>query len=111
MEIKLVEIRDAGTFIPAMAVRLKDRIDEEQYLLRRSGFGTDGDCIMLTRLETGQGQYDPYDWPANPRTMRYAHHFIVTRWEEIRSGDVIDVEFIMGVTKQPKVSERLTNPL
>lgn len=111
MEIKLVEIRDAGTFIPAMAVQLCARIDEEEYLLRRAGFAPDEGYIMLTRLDTAQGQHDPDEWPANPRTMRHAHYHVIARWHEIKSGDVVDVEHVLHERDTPKMSERLTDPL
>lgn len=111
MEIKLVEIRDAGTFIPAMAVQLCARIDEEAYLLRRAGFAPDEGYIMLARLDTAQAQHDPDEWPVNPRTMRNAHYHVIARWHEIKSGDVIDVRVILHETEQPAVSERLTDPL
>lgn len=111
MDIKLVEIRDSGTFIPAMAVQLCARIDEEAYLLRRAGFAEDEGYIMLTRLDTAAGQHDPDEWPVNPRTMRHAHYFIIARWHEIKSGDVIDVQYLLKETERPKASERLTDPL
>lgn len=47
MESKIIEIRDSGTFIPALAVRLGSSDERERYLLARSGFGLlacDGDA-------------------------------------------------------------------
>lgn len=119
MEIKLLEIRDEATFIPTMAVRLTARDEAEFYLLRRAGFGkeqitpfdsVDGKdyCeyyIVLWRLEGGPAEYDPYSW--GNRTMANAHKFIIENWRTLQPGQVIDVQFILGETKEPKRSERL----
>jgi hypothetical protein len=39
-------------------------------------------------------------------THRVAHDHIRQHWDELRDGDVIDVEFILGRSSAPKVSER-----
>lgn len=41
--MKLLEIRDAGTFIPAMAIKICANDSKDDYLLRRAGFGLSGD--------------------------------------------------------------------
>lgn len=113
MEVKLLEIRDEATFIPAMAVRLTARDEAEMYLLRRAGFATEQIApqyhpepyIILWRLEGGPAEYDPYNW--TNRTMKNAHGFIIDNWRTLQPGQVIDVQFILGETKEPKRSERL----
>lgn len=101
MEIKLLEIRDRGTFIPAMAVRVSG---EDGYLLRRAGFGSQP-LVLLIHLEMMKCSYDPYDWPRPSRTMTDAHLWITKHWEEFETGQVVDVEFVLGYTKEPKRSE------
>jgi hypothetical protein len=52
---------------------------------------------------------DPYSWGIRnkgPRTFPVAHNWIIDHFDEISDGDVIDVEFILGETKQPKTTER-----
>ena len=39
MTSKIIEIRDDGTFIPALAIRLGSPNERERHLLARSGFG------------------------------------------------------------------------
>lgn len=39
--------------------------------------------------------------------MVEAHRYIESYFDKLNSGDVIDVEHILGETKEPKVSERL----
>lgn len=108
--VKFLEIRDAGTFIPALAVSMDAMRWEnplDVWLLRRGGFGVSSECVFLCKLHTGGGEYDPYSWHASSRTMQVAHEWIEKHFNELKSGDVVDVEFILGITKAPKTSERL----
>ena len=104
MDTKLVEIRDRGTLVPALALRVSGR---DGWLFQRAGFG-DQPLVYLIMLATEQCQYDPYHWD-NRRTMGNAHHWIAEHWEELTSGAVVDVEFILGETAQPKRSEQLSH--
>ena len=40
--------------------------------------------------------------------MPNAHCYIERKWRELKDGDVIDVEFILGETTSIKISERIT---
>ncbi|MES2959856.1 MAG: hypothetical protein V4792_16825 [Pseudomonadota bacterium] len=102
MTIKLLEIRDAGTTIPAMAIQVSGA---DGWLLRRAGFGEQA-CIYLIMLATQRCAYDPYHWNGGARTMPIAHIHIIDHWDDLTSGDVVDVEFILGATSAPKVSEQ-----
>ena len=51
---------------------------------------------------------DPHGWDANRgRTIRKAHFYIIEHWNELRDGDVVDVEFILGERDKPKIAERI----
>ena len=106
MKAKALEIRDEGTFIPALAVDMNPDDPAQRYLLRRVGYACDGRSnILLTRLcGDGEASNDPYSWGG--RTWPVAHHWIIDHWDELNDGDVVDVSFILGETKQPKISER-----
>lgn len=113
MQTKALEIRDEGTFIAALAVDMnpsfgRPHSEAQKYLLRRCGYPCDGrPNVILTRLDgNGQATNDPYAWGG--RTWPAAHHWIIEHWNEINDGDVVDVSFILGETKAPKVSERFT---
>jgi hypothetical protein len=120
MQAKALEIRDDGTFIPALAVDMNpsapngpyspnaEILRAQQYLLRRCGYACDGrPNILVTHLD-GNGSpatNDPYHWGG--RTWPVAHDYIIKNWDRLKDGDVVDVEFILGETKAPKVSERM----
>lgn len=106
MEIKLFEIRDIATFVPAMAIRVSGA---DGYLMRRAGFG-DVPMVYLVTLATEHCAYDPYNWNAQ-RTMGNAHLYIAEHWEELKNGDVIDVEFILGESSTKKISEQTDWPI
>lgn len=98
MTNKLLEIRDRATFIPALAIQVSG---DDGYLMRRAGFKSP--MVYLVALATERACYDPYNW--GNRTMSNAHHYIAEHFDELRDGDVIDVEFILGETTAPKCSE------
>lgn len=112
METKTFELRDRGTFIPVVAINcnLANEADHylnpsDYYLLRRAGYSTGFRCILFGRLEGGSNfEYDPFDW--GDRTFQVAHNYITAHWDSLRSGEVIDVEFILNETQTIKVSEQ-----
>lgn len=109
MKTKILEIRDCATFIPAIAVEMTAADDIERYYLGRAGYADHGrKFIMLTNLNGGrQATSDPFDWAGPARTWHVAHRYIEEHWEELKTGDVVCVETIVGERQTPKISERL----
>lgn len=111
-ETKTIEIRDTATFIPALAVLLRAPEDEEhpaRYLFRRGGWSddlTEPVNVLLMHLQTNRCEVEHFRW--NSRTMAEAHSYLERNWRNIKCGQVIDVEFLLGITKEPKVSEEVT---
>jgi hypothetical protein len=116
VEVKLFEIRDEGTFMPVMCIRLTSTTEEERYLLARAGYGVDymsqRQYIQMINLAGGSGHSccDPYEWPGGATTLPEAHKHIIEHWDALETGDVVDVEYVNGRTSESKVSERLTTP-
>jgi hypothetical protein len=127
MQTKALEFRDEGTFIPVLAVNMNplpikaagslivdpmETHSAQRYLLLRVGYPCDGrPNILLTRLSgDGQATNDPYGWKCGTRTFRVAHAWIIEHWAEIKDGDVIDVQWILGETADKKPSERVSYP-
>lgn len=104
MEVKLLEVRDRMTFLPVYAISTKPLNDSQNFLLRRMGFNH-GESVIIARLngETNSSA-DAYHW--NDRTMQTAHLYIEEHFDALKDGDVVDVEFILGESTQPKISER-----
>lgn len=105
MKAKALEIRDRATFIPALAVDMNPDNEAQKALLRRCGYSCDKTPnILLTRLSgEGQATNDPFAWGG--RTWPVAHDYIILKWEQLKDGDVVDVEFILGETSEIKTSE------
>lgn len=102
--VKILEVRDSATFIPVVAMAMESSDPKENYLLRRLGFGGKR-LIQLTWVTANVSNYDPFKWGTNPRTLFAAHKHIEENWDEIETGDVIDVEYILGETTEKKLSE------
>ena len=114
LEMKVIEIRDEGTCIPAIAIRMVSLDTITRHYLKRSGYPDGHDrpaSIMLMRIHDGKATNDPYEWPdltGDRRTMPTAHKWIIENWDELEHGQVVDVEFILGIASEPKIAERLT---
>lgn len=109
MIVKTFEIRDSMTFIAAIGILIDCNLAEpaDLYLMRRAGYSPEIPLVLFTRLDGhGAAHYDPYSW--DNRTWQAAHQYVAEHWQELKSGSVVDVEFILGISAQPKVSERLT---
>lgn len=123
---KLIEIRDAGTFIPALATLVTVTGEQCDYLLRRAGWGVGQRFIMLAKLVDRECQDDPFRWGQNPRTMFVAHAALAGHplqkmdpdnidpdrlkqftFAALESGGVLDVEYILGLTDTVKESEQM----
>jgi hypothetical protein len=113
VEVKCLEVRDTGTFIPVICIRPVPTSEAQRYLLCRDGYSGEitERCVIMIDAQCYGCAYDPYDWPEGSRTKRFAHDYIIKNWHTLCDGDVIDVEFILGETAAPKRSERETVPL
>lgn len=107
MEVKLFELRDSATFMPVMAAKINPTNVSEIWMLKRMGYSADSvrPLIVLWRLSGGEAGADPYYHGS--RTMNTAHQHMIEHWDELESGQVIDVAFLLGETATPKISERL----
>lgn len=110
-ETRFFEVRDRGTFIPVMATRaigspldLSDRCRQQDWLFWRGAYSC---IIVLTHLHTGRSESDAFQWSNDgTRTMHVIHAALNESWDTYESGQVIDVEFVLGETATPKESER-----
>jgi hypothetical protein len=105
MKAKLFEVRDRLTFIPVLAVKLGPSTDQEDYLVRRCAHSYDR--VLLTWVTMETTHYDSNQWEGS-RTLREAHRFIQVNFEVLEPGAVVDVEYILGETEEPKQSEAIT---
>ncbi len=117
IESKVFELRDKATFIPILASRMASvcclasgitDVTEPrvQWLLRRAGYSLSPPyLILLTGLDGGQSEYDPYSWGGS-RTWAPAHQHIADHWEELESGDLIDARVILGEESEPCATEQ-----
>ena len=113
MMCKVLEIRDKGTFIPMLAIKLSPHgNDSARWLLAKAGYGIAQEeqetYILLAQLNGGNGRItcDPYDWGQNPRTYFVAHQWVIEHWDELTDGSVVCVEFALGERADPKQSDR-----
>lgn len=104
MEVKLIELRDSATFIPAIAIRLwrgrfEERLNdpESHWLIGAAGYGSP--CVLFGRLNGGEFTYDIFD-RSGSRTWFNAHRWVEDHWDEIPDGGIVDVRVILGETDE-----------
>ena len=114
MEVKLFEVRDRGTCIPVMAIKLGSDNLAERWLLSRAGYGVTTkahrDYVLLAQIDGGDGKITcgPFNWAGN-RTLFHAHRFIAAEFDALIPGQVIDVRVLIGESSKPVESDRLFN--
>jgi hypothetical protein len=111
MEVKLFEVRDRGTFLPVMVTKFRANTEAEAFILHRAGGLGSPEAFSTFFLELNSlenGSADPYIHPSD--TRKIAHQYIEQHWDQLSTGDVIDVEYITGQTDATKVSERFGYP-
>lgn len=102
---RLIEIRDAGTCITAIAIKTDPVFDEAYPFFARGGWSKDTVILIKCNGEC-VANYDPFEWRSSGnRTMFEAHRYIQDHFEELEYFSVVDVEYILGITDTPKSSE------
>ena len=101
--IKVVEIRDRATFIPAFAIKMLPSDEKELFLFKGAGYGVLHPCVMLVSIKAPwQSARCSDDWKSNMgRTMYVAHQWIENNFDEIENCQVIDVEFLLKEVDKP----------
>lgn len=101
--IKLVEIRDRATCIPAFAIKMLPETKDEVFLMKQTGYSSSYPCVMLVSIEAPWHSARSSDeWhEKSPRTMRIAHKYIEDNFDTLKSCEVIDVEFILKEVDVP----------
>lgn len=110
METKCIEIRDHGTCIPALAIKMIGSNEIERGFFSRCGYPLnnplhpgDWPAVVLMELNKQQATSDPYEWGG--RTYPVAHNYIYENFDSIPEGSVVDVRVILGEAETPAEPE------
>ena len=102
--MKVLEIRDRATYIPVVAFKTAGESDAEQSLFK--SVGLTNEHLILVKLSDCTANYSSFRWDRQSRTMRVAHDYINAHWNNIKSGDVVDIEYILKETVSKKMPQR-----
>ncbi len=96
MTTKLFEVRDTHTFVPVMAVKFTEPMNNaERYLIRRTGW-TYGD-VTVTKLDGHQ--------PASYGWWEQVKDYVAKEFDTLESGAVVDMRFVRGEVSEPCKSD------
>lgn len=104
MITKMFEVFDRQTHLAIMATKLHSTNIKEKWLLKQEGFW--GEPLIMVSVFYGENiisECMDLHW-TRARTIRNAHHYINEHFDELESGDVIDVRFILGEQNEPEKS-------
>ena len=110
MICKAFEVRDEGTHLPVLAVKLLPHDERERLILDRAGYGQDviaqGHHVLLISLadRSSFATTDPHGHYGG-RTLKHAHFHIDEYFDTLPSGSVIDVQYLLGETQTPVKTE------
>lgn len=108
MKTKMFEIRDAGTTIPVIAIKTDGDCVNETVHFTHAGWGVQS--VILVQHNGGRvlANADPFKWRSlGSCTLFEAHRYIQENFDQLPNFAVIDVEFLLGETKEIKSSEIL----
>lgn len=101
METKLITIYDTATRIRVMATMMQGTEQGEEHRLRLTGHGGPHPLLVVTKIEDmAESEWDPYNW--GNRGMIFAHDYIHTHWDKLKTCDSIDIEYLMKKTTTPR---------
>ena len=103
MIIKFLEVRDEATCIPVMAIQMLGGNGIQCKYLWREGYPLDGSAIILMRLSDQEAHLEPSYWSG--RTMPAAHSDILSRFNSLSEGEVIDVRVFLKEQENPVEAE------
>lgn len=106
MITKCIEVRDEGTCMPMLAIKMSADSTVEERFLWRCGYPRDGHSVVLMHLSDQRASSDPYNFGG--RTWRPAHSYIIDHFDELQDGAVVDVRVILGETSEPATPEIFT---
>lgn len=109
MEYKMIEVRDAMTTLPVLFIRpLPAANAQEKWMWKRAGFAETQDYTipleigaigsLKFKVPYSSGLYDP----RTERTMYHATVYVEEHWAELKNGDLVGVEFMLGESKLKK---------
>ena len=115
MENKLIEVRDVGTTLSILFIRLSAGSVSESFLLSRVGYGRRPQeyIVAIDLIHPLRIWLNPFETrmaTQGARTLYSAHEEMTRNWEKYNSGDVLDVQYVLGETRHPKTSERFSYP-
>lgn len=105
-QIKFFEIRDSMTTLPLMVTKLEPINSDEDWLIKRAMGSEPYPLFLVTFMSKGESRFDVYEWGrVGARTVKEAHQYIENNWDKLETGDVIDLEFLLGEKLTKKHSE------
>lgn len=113
MLTKTFEIIDKAWSRPVIATKITPWCAADTRLLAQAGIGFNiegrSNIILVTVILDGEGcsRIDAQGWPYSPRGLRIAHHYFDFHFDILESGELIDIEYLVGETKTKRIDDTI----
>jgi hypothetical protein len=104
METKIFEVRDIATRIMLVVISLATTNKRELNNLRRDGYNPSEEYYLFIWPGFNEVSYNPDMW-IKKRTRYISTSFVGTYFNRLNTGDVIDVEYLIGESIKKKYPE------
>jgi len=100
--IKFFEIKDKGMTVLAMAVKIDADLmcERDCKIIKAAGHQVNNFRLQLTRLRDGETKFLHTGWVMRGRMMKIAHKYIDENFDDLASGEVIEIEKIAKEKRQ-----------
>ena len=107
MKSKIFEIRDGSFYIPVLATATNmENCDYlvEAYHWKYANYKQYSPLVIVTQINSNplKSAYSPDEWTS--KTMQIAHEYIEENFNDLKSGAVIDIQYILGETNTKRKS-------
>lgn len=101
-EMKLLAAMDRATRKPVIAFKVIPETFEESVMLRTHGFGeTPEEYTFFYDINRHECDYNPYRL-SDTLTVERACVHVQQHWDEIKSGSLVDAQYLRGETDAPR---------
>jgi hypothetical protein len=114
MNTKIFEVRDRMTCCVVMATAFRAPLSRrDRNLLALAGYGRDEDLdryVLLAKINGGADRINDDSFAWGDRTFHTVHRFLEEQFDNLTSGDLLDVRVILGETDTPATTDAPDRP-
>jgi len=103
IETKIIEVNDKSNFFPVMVIKiLKNDNNHDNWLIEMLGLPASSRLLYVMRLEGYEYTSLYYSKCWNSKVTGALSIYLNKNWDEIKTGDLLEIEGILKVVHETK---------